>query len=81
MRITFLVLLVATLAFGQTPIDPQAVEQIVKQYILQHPEVLLESVRNYQDRQQAAERQKSSQAVAAHRDELYRGSGHTGLGG
>jgi len=71
MRITFLVLLVATLAFGQTPIDPQAVEQIVKQYILQHPEVLLESVRNYQDRQQAAERQKSSQAVAAHRDELY----------
>jgi protein-disulfide isomerase len=72
MRITFLVLAVATLAFGQTPIDPQAVEQIVKQYILQHPEVLLESVRNYQERQQAAELQQSSEAVAAHRDELYR---------
>jgi len=40
MRITFLVLLIATLAFGRTPIDPSGVEQIVKQYILRHPELL-----------------------------------------
>ena len=39
MQIDFLVL-VATLAFGRTPIEPSGAEQIVKQYILLHPEAL-----------------------------------------
>ena len=47
-----------------------AIEQIVKQYILQHPEVLLESVRLYQERERAAQRERSKEAVLARLNDL-----------
>src|SRR5260370_39818904 len=42
-----------------------AVEQIVHQYILQHPEVLMESVRLYQERERAGQKERSKEAIAA----------------
>ena len=48
------------------------IEKIVKEYILQHPEVLLESVRLYQERQQNAERDRARDAVASKSAELFR---------
>src|SRR5260370_3873503 len=42
-----------------------AVEQIVHQYILQHPEVLMESVRLYQERERAAQKERSKEAISA----------------
>jgi protein-disulfide isomerase len=44
------------------------IEQIVRQYILRHPEVLMESVRAYQERERVAAQQRSREAVAKRRE-------------
>jgi protein-disulfide isomerase len=49
-----------------------AIEQIVREYILRHPEVLMESARQYQDRLQAAQKERSRDAVAARLTELQK---------
>jgi len=46
------------------------IEQIVSEYILQHPEVLLESVRRLQERERAAQQQRSKEAVLARQADL-----------
>ncbi len=46
------------------------IEQIVKDYILQHPEVLLESVRSMQERDRAAQQQKAKSALTTRKAEL-----------
>jgi protein-disulfide isomerase len=46
------------------------VEQIVREYILQHPEVLLESVRRLQERERAAQQQRSKEAILARQADL-----------
>lgn len=51
---------------GQT----RAVEALVRQYILDHPEVIIESMQNYQIRQQLAEQEAATAALATHRDEI-----------
>jgi protein-disulfide isomerase len=53
-------------------IEKPAIEEIVKQYILQHPEVLVESVRLYQERERTAQREWSKQAVLANLNDLQR---------
>lgn len=56
---------------GPAPqLNKDQIEQIVKDYILQHPEVLLESVRQYQERERAAQQKKSRDAMASHQQEL-----------
>lgn len=42
-----------------------AIEKIVREYILQHPEVLMESVRLYQERERTAQKERSKGAVSA----------------
>jgi protein-disulfide isomerase len=46
------------------------IEQIVRQYILQHPEVLMESVRLYQERERTAQKERSKEAVSARLGDL-----------
>jgi protein-disulfide isomerase len=46
------------------------IEKIVREYILQHPEVLLDSIRMYQERERAAQQQKQKDAVKQHQAEL-----------
>ncbi len=41
----------------------QGIEQIVRDYLLKHPEVLIQSLTNYQQRQTVAEQQRQQQAV------------------
>lgn len=48
----------------------KAVEALVRQYILDHPEVIIESMQNYQIRQQLAEQEAATAALAANRDEI-----------
>jgi protein-disulfide isomerase len=48
----------------------KAVEAMIRQFILDHPEVILESMQNYQIRQQMAEQEAATAALAAHRDEI-----------
>lgn len=47
------------------------IEQIVREYIVRHPEVLIESVRAYQERERIAAQQRSREAVLAKRRELF----------
>jgi protein-disulfide isomerase len=50
----------------------EAVEEIIHDYILKHPEVILESVRALQERQRNAENERSRQAIVTRRGELLR---------
>jgi protein-disulfide isomerase len=61
-------------ATGRDEVEPAraAIEQIVREYILQHPEVLMQSARQYQDRLQAAQKERSRDAVAARLTELQK---------
>jgi protein-disulfide isomerase len=63
---------VASLAAQQTanPLTKAEIEAIVKEYILQHPEVLLESVRQHQERERAGREQKAKDALTAKQQEL-----------
>jgi protein-disulfide isomerase len=59
-------------SYGQDkPVSRSEVEQIIREYILQHPELLMESVRGYQEREQIAAQQRSREAIAAKHRELF----------
>jgi protein-disulfide isomerase len=62
-------LLAAAPAAAEPP-APAAVEEAIRQYILDHPEVILESMRRYQVRRQEEGRQRAAAAIAAHREAL-----------
>lgn len=80
LRALLCISLIPAAVFGQqvrapestAPANKSEIEQIVKDYILQHPEVLLESVRSYQERERAAQQQKSRDAVAGRQSDLLR---------
>jgi protein-disulfide isomerase len=54
----------AAQAAVQEPTRP-AIEQIVREYILQHPEVLIESFRLYKEREQTAQKEQFKEAISA----------------
>src|SRR3546814_12703191 len=43
----------------------EAIERLVQQYLLEHPEVLVEALRRYEQQQQAAEARRQAEAIAA----------------
>lgn len=51
------------------------IEKIVREYILQHPDVLMESVQAHRDRERVDAQKKSKGAVAANRRELFDDAG------
>jgi protein-disulfide isomerase len=58
-------------AFAQPPpVSRDAIEQVIREYLLNHPEVIVESLRRAEQRQREAARAKSRAAVQAHRQEL-----------
>src|SRR6266496_1760052 len=62
-------------ALGQETAKPPSkaeIEQIVKDYILAHPEVLMESVRQHQQKERAAQQQKTKEQIATKQAELTR---------
>jgi protein-disulfide isomerase len=48
----------------------QVIEQIVREYILGHPEIIVESLRALEQRQREAHREKVRETIAARHDEL-----------
>ncbi len=46
------------------------VQKIVKDYLLKNPEVIIEALQIYQDRQELAEEERAKQMLVAHRDRL-----------
>lgn len=58
-------------ARAQAPAVPrEAIEQVIRDYLLSHPEVIVESLRRAEQRQREAARAQSRAAVQAHRQEL-----------
>jgi protein-disulfide isomerase len=49
----------------------QEIQKIVKEYLLQHPEVLQEVVQELEKRQAAAEQDRNRSALSKHRDAVY----------
>lgn len=56
---------------GRPPLDRPAIEAIIREYLLQNPEVIVEAVRVFQERQQAEERQRVAAVLTARRAELF----------
>ena len=48
----------------------QQIEQVLRQYILDHPEVVLESLKTYQQREQVAQRDRAKGLIVAREAEL-----------
>jgi len=57
---------------AEPPLTKGEIETIIREYLLSHPEVILESVRTAQERQRAEERQRAGAALLARQDELLR---------
>lgn len=58
---------------GLSPANKKEIEQIVREYILANPDVLLDSLRAYEERQRKVAEKDARGAIAANRDELERG--------
>lgn len=82
---TSLLTIAATVALGSVPClaparaednetltEKAKIEQIVHDYLLAHPEVILESVEKYQAQQEKDAAKKQAQALVERRDELTR---------
>ena len=54
-----------------TALSRADIEKIVREYILQHPEVLMESVQAHRERERVEAQKRSKDAVAANRRELF----------
>jgi protein-disulfide isomerase len=63
----------APLAAGaaDAPLDRKAVEKIVHDYILEHPEIITEAVGVLQQREEEAQKQAAAKAVSDNAKELY----------
>ncbi|WP_246148921.1 DsbA family protein [Skermanella pratensis] len=55
-----------------TPAGKAAIEQIVRDYLLAHPEVLVESLTAFQERQEAAQAEAQRGALVSRQEELFR---------
>jgi protein-disulfide isomerase len=60
-------------AAAQAPAGPDraAIEKIVREYLLQNPEVLVEAMNELRRRQESAASDAAKQAIAAHKKELF----------
>ena len=53
----------------------QATEEVIRDYLLKHPEVVEQALQVLEQRRREAEKQRARDAVAAHREELLRDPG------
>ena len=55
--------------------DRGAIEQIVRDYLLENPEVIVEAIQVFRQREQAAQEQRAQDAVKAHKNALLNAPG------
>ena len=49
----------------------EAIEQIIRDYLMAHPEILIESLNAYEDRRRLAERENQRRAIVSNREALW----------
>ena len=54
------------------PEETLAIEQVVRDYLLEHPEVIMEAIEVLQERERIAAEARQREAIAAAGDELYK---------
>jgi len=57
-------------------LDKAAIEEIVKEYIMNNPEILLQSVENFQKKQELQMEQRGVDAIKDNADWLYKNPMH-----
>jgi protein-disulfide isomerase len=65
---------------NETLTEQAKMEQIIHDYLLAHPEVIIEAVDNYQKQQEKASAQKQAQAITDRREELQHTPGDPVVG-
>lgn len=65
----------AAAADALTPAQKSAVEGIVRDYIMNNPETLIDALRGYEDKQHAAAQEEAKKAIAANRSALEQDAG------
>ena len=58
-------------AAAMTDAQKQAVEQIVREYLTQNPEVVVDAIKVYRERQEKAEEARNQAALQTHRAKLF----------
>lgn len=61
----------AAQAQGVPAAQRQAIEQVVREYLLQHPEVIVEAIEELQKRERADEERKAKQGLAKNKAKLF----------
>lgn len=51
--------------------DKQALDQAIRSYLLEHPEVIIQSLEKFEQQQRAARDRASTDALASRKDDLY----------
>ncbi len=73
-----LILLLASIAPARaedpSPAEVEKIQKIVHDYLKQHPEVLVDALQEYQNKQEAQKADKTRQTIAAANDELLKDS-------
>lgn len=54
-----------------SPAEKAKIESVVREYLLQHPEVLVEAIQKLEAKEEAERNDKASAAITAKKDELY----------
>jgi protein-disulfide isomerase len=65
------VLLLATGAAAADTPDKQALDQAIRSYLLEHPDVIIQSLEKYQQKQREAQENASIEALTSRKDDLY----------
>jgi protein-disulfide isomerase len=63
-----------------TPADIDLIQKVVRDYLAAHPEVIIEAIKAYQDKQASLQVTKTKQTIAALKDEIFKDAG-TPVGG
>ncbi len=71
-------LLLATIAPARaddpSPAELEKIQKIVREYLKEHPEVIIDALQEYQKKQDAQKAEQTRQTIAAARDELFKDS-------
>jgi protein-disulfide isomerase len=62
----------AAAAGPASPADKAAMEQVIRDYLLENPEIIMEAIAKLREKKQLAEQQADRQAVASNTDVIYR---------
>lgn len=67
-------------AFAAEPLDKPAVEAIVKNYLMEHPEVIVDAINAMQAKQEAAAAERQKKVLAESMDSILKGPQNAVLG-